>query len=310
MQGIIRPPRPSPGLHWIKWTAAIGVAAMAGFWCGSRQQVKTNDPAASVEIAGVSKARRVTESPTEILPAERVRRAIEGRLDGDRLWPEVRRLSEEEFRTAIRESGRPATFGDFQDYSCDLPAMLFYRWGELNPVAANEAAKSLLPKRFPDSRQAVIAAWIKQGGGIAAWNAVREEGEVWDCTRSVPVEVADMLVASFSDLDDATAFREVDRLNDENCLIAGNLCRARARRASSTSGTRNAFLAAAAIHPDPYVASCAHEYLFKEWAEIDPEAALEGTADPTIPEDEREQVRNLVMEAMKSAAERAAAEAP
>jgi hypothetical protein len=307
---MTRPPRPSPGLHWIKWTAVMSVAATAGFWCGSRQQAKTNDAAASGEIAGGSKARRMTESPTEILPAERVRKAIEGRLDGDRLWPEVRRLSAEEVTAAIGELGRPETFGGVQDFTCDLPAMLFYRWGELNPVAANEAAKSLLPKHFPDSRQAVIAAWIKQGGGIAAWNAVRDEGEIWDCTRSVPVEVADMLVASFSDLDDATAFREVGKFNDENSLIAGKLCRARARKATATPGTRAAFLAAAATHPDPYVASCAYEYLFKEWAEIDPGAALEGTADPTIPEDEREEMRNLVMEAMKSAAERAAAEAP
>ena len=118
-----------------------------------------------------------------------------------------------------------------------------------------------------------------------------------------------MLVASLSDLDDATAFREAAKFNDENCDIADNLCCARARKATATPGTRAAFLAAAAAHPDPYVASCAYEYLFKQWAEIDPEAALKGTADPTIPEDEREQLRNLMMRAMKSATERAAAEA-
>lgn len=309
---MIRPPRKSTGLHWIKWAAAVSGAAIAGYWCGSQQPATAtaNGAAASGNTASHSQAHRVEKTASETSPADRVRKAIEERLDGDWLWPEVRRLSEEEVAAAIGELGRPETFGGGQDFTCDLPAMLFYRWGELNPVAANEAAKSLFPKRFSDSRQAVMAAWIKQGGGIAAWNAVRDEGEMWDCTRSVPVEVADMLVASFSDLDDATAFRAVAKLNDENCLIAGKLCRARARRATATPGTRAAFLAAAATHPDPYVASCAYEYLFKEWAEIDPEAALEGSMDSAIPEDEREHVGNLVERALKSQMEKSAAESP
>ena len=303
---MIRPPRPSPGLHWTKWSAAMSVAATAGFWCGSRQQAKTNDGAAYGEIASHSTARRVTEFPSETKPVEKVRKAIAGKIDGDRLWPEVRRLSEEEVTAAIGELGRPETFGGGQDFTYDLPAMLFYRWGELNPVAANEAAKSLFPKRFSDSRQAVMAAWINQGGAIAAWESVGDEGEIWDCTRSVPGEVADMLVASLSDLDDATAFREAAKFNDENCDIADNLCCARARKATATPGTRAAFLAAAAAHPDPYVASCAYEKLFKEWAEIDPEAALEGSMDPTMPEDERESVGDIVQRAIKSHKEEAA----
>ncbi|MCW1886986.1 hypothetical protein OKA04_19765 [Luteolibacter flavescens] len=186
----------------------------------------------------------------------------------------------------------------------DLEEMLFYRWAELDPVAANAEAKARYPERFATSRKAVIAAWINQGGAIAAWNAVKNEGDMWDCTQSVGGEVADMLVASLSDVDDATAFREVKRFDDENCGIAHRLCEARAAKAAETPEARASFLAAAATHPDPYVISCARDYLFKEWAKRDAEEARAAAMAMTLDYDARQSVLWKI-ESVKQDAERA-----
>ena len=83
-----------------------------------------------------------------------------------------------------------------------------------------------------------------------------------------------MLVASLSDRDDMTAFKEVLRLDDDDCNVAENLCRARAGKASLSPESRTAFLAAADLHPKSYVRySCARGQLAEEWAKVDSVAA-------------------------------------
>ena len=159
--------------------------------------------------------------------------------------------------------------------SCLLD-MLFYRWGELNPAAANAAASTMFPTNFSSPRKSVITAWINTGGGIEAWKAVREESAMWACTRSVPGEIAEMIVASLANQSDAAAFKEVLRFDDENCLIADLLCRARAGKASATPESRAAFLAAAATHPNDYVINFARENLFHQWALRDAKEARAG----------------------------------
>lgn len=224
-------------------------------------------------------------------PVQLVREAVQGRLDEGQQWRAVLRLSGEEVKAMIEEL---EDGGDRLMWSSNLPEMLFYRWGELDPVAANVAARTLHPKFFSGARQAVIAAWINQGGGAAAWDAVKDEAETWACTRSVSGEVAEMLVASLSDRDDEAAFREVIRLNDETSLVADLLCGARARKAWETLEARDEFLAAASAHPEPFVLGCAYKELFQEWAEGDLEAARAGMSSMEIPVRHAETVRRTI----------------
>ena len=226
--------------------------------------------------------------PPALSPAELVREAVKGSLDSRGQWQTVRWLSEEEVKAAIAELGNIES-----DFTSDflLKEMLYYRWGELNPETANAVAKAKFPKEFSWTRQAVIAAWIKQGGAVEARNAVKDEGEMWACTRSVPGEVAEMVVASLSDRDDEAAFKEVLRLNDENSEIADLLCRARARKAFATSESRTAFLAAASKHPESFVLGCAYQFLFREWAKTDLEAARTGASAMKIPKEHADTVR-------------------
>jgi hypothetical protein len=229
-------------------------------------------------------ATKVRERPPEAMEAgpataqEFVQAIIDGTLEEREHWRHIRAFTEAEVKEAIAdvEKSEGGRIG-----SWELLPMLYYRWAELDPVAANAAAVKADPKSslgwgagFSWSRQAVIAAWINQGGAVAAWDAVREENEVWACTRSVPGEVSHMLVASLSDRDDMTAFKEVLRLKDENCEVAERLCRARARKAARSPGSRAAFLAAADLHPRAYVRySCARDNLLEAWSELEPEAA-------------------------------------
>ena len=266
----------------------IGMAAAVGYWCG---MAPGNDPPVSQQrsIPQRNERERITaDGDSKLTAVEVVREAVEGTLDERRQWQLIRGFTEEEVKAAFRELGG---WGKNITMSTEATMMLFYRWGELDPVAANARAKELFPKGFTGFREAVIAAWIKQGGGAAAWNAVRDETEMWACTRSVQGEVAEMLVASLSDQDDATAFREVRRLDDENCGAAGKLCRLRAGKACATAESRAAFLAAAADHPEPYVLGCAREWLFREWARNDPEAARAGAMAMPISQKEREEIQ-------------------
>ncbi len=281
------PEKQFPGM--IVLVAALSLAAGAGYWLGSCPQ---NPQVSGEERVFFARSRGVGDADDSRLSVvDVVRESIKGTLDARAQWRQVRGLSEEEVKSAIAELGDTSLV---EKFPWELTTMLFYRWGELDPVAANTAAKVMFPKGFSSPREAVITAWIKQGGGAAAWDAVKKENEIWACTRSVPGEVAEMLVASFSDLDDASAFKEVLRIDDENCEIADNLCSARARKASATPKSRTEFLAAAAKYPNDYVIYCARQTLFREWGKTDAEAALAGVTDLPIPEDERESLRSWV----------------
>lgn len=274
-------------IPWLQ-VAAAAIAVIGGYWCGSAERNETiGESGHKVTMRGHQPRDIVAHRP-QLTPQELVRQSMRGGLDERQLWRQVRYFTELEVKAAIGE------LGDATPHFMATPnilEMLFYRWGELDPVAANAAARLKFPKGFSMPRKAVIAAWIQQGGAVAAWNAVKDESEVWACTRSVPGEVADMLVASYSDRDDAAAFKEVLLLDDENCEIADSLCRARADKASGTPGSRAAFLAAAAIHPKPFVLGCAYEYLFRAWAEKDLEKARAGASSMPIPEEFRDAVK-------------------
>lgn len=270
------PQKRDAGIHaW--FVAAMGLAAVAGYGWGSVQ-----DDAASDAEREVSAATKVGEKPrgaSEAGPAtarEFVRSVIDGSIDERQQWRHVRSFTEDEVKAALADLEK---LDRYLIASPDLRAMLFYRWAEFDPVAANAAARKEAPKgpfadNFSYCRRAVIAAWINQGGAVSAWNAVRDEHEAWACTRTVPGEVADMLVASLSDRDDMAAFKEVLRLDDDNCEVAEGLCRARAGKAARSPESRAAFLAAADLHPKAYVRySCARDRLAEEWAKVDAEAA-------------------------------------
>jgi hypothetical protein len=269
------------GTPWLP-VAAMALAAVAGYGLGSAGRDATGgEDGRGVALRGNRQREIVVKAPP-LSAVSLVRESIRGAVDVRQQWRHVRCFSEEEVKAAISELGNADLYSmpapDFRE-------MLYYRWGELDPVAANAAAKAMFPKRLAWPRKAVLAAWIKQGGAMAAWDAVKDEAEVWDCTRSVRGEFADMLVASLSDRDDAAAFREVLRLDDEDCEVADLLCRARAGKASATPESRAAFLAAAATHPEPYVSVCAYGFLFKEWAKTDLDAARAGASSMPIPKD-------------------------
>lgn len=275
------------GIH-ARFLMTACIAAIAGFsWGWTRQEAPPPGERGSISGRG-QRERTAGEGIASLTASEFAREVIKGTIDERQQWQMVRGFTEEEVRAAMAEMDWRLMA------SSGFPEMLFYRWGELDPVAANEAAKAMDPKRFSDRRRAVFGAWIKQGGGVAAWKAVSEEGQVWDCTRSVPGEVADMLVASLSDRDDPTAFKEVLRLDDENCNVADLLCRARAGKASESPESREAFLKAAALHPDPYVIDCARQELFKAWAMKDVAAARSGAMALSLDEEELESVRREI----------------
>jgi hypothetical protein len=257
----------------------MGIAALAGYGWGA---MADDAPAAAERWVG--RPTKVRERPPETRAAGPattrgfVQSVSDGSLDEREHWRHIRSFTEAEVKEVIAEveQSEGGRIG-----SWELRPMLYYRWAELDPVAANAAAIKADPTSptmwgsgFSWSRRAVIAAWINQGGAVAAWNAVREENEVWACTRSVPGEVSDMLVASLSDRDDMTAFKEVLRLEDENCVMAELLCKARAGKAARSPESRAAFLAAADLHPRAYVRySCARDELLEVWSELEPQAA-------------------------------------
>lgn len=279
----------SLGTRWMIYVTALGLSAGTGYWWGE----KRHDTPVGTEL-GVTVGRRERKDvpkPPSLTAVELVRAVLDGSLDERQYWQHVRWLSEDEVKSAITELKDRR---DDRRVTSDLLEMLFYRWGELDPMAANAAAKAMFPQNFSASRRAVITAWIKQGGGAKAWDAVMDEREMWACTESVPGEVSDMLVASLSDQDDATAFKQVLGLNDENSMVADILCRTRARRASETSESRATFLAAAATHPEPFVLSCARENLFQEWAKRDVQAARAGLMALSIPEDVKDYLQHEI----------------
>ncbi|OYV05313.1 MAG: hypothetical protein CFE26_12220 [Verrucomicrobiales bacterium VVV1] len=274
----------------LMWVSAMSLAAGAGYWWGAGQQATRADGKERVMSA---RARgEVDVNAPRRSPVDVVRETIKGSLDDREQWRQIRGFSEDEVKAAIKELGSPSRMMSLRH---SLPAMLFYRWAEIDPVAANEAAKKMFPKRFSGERKAVITAWIKQDGGAAAWYAVNH-GETtsggWDCSLSVETEVADMLVASLSNLDDASAFKQAPRLDEEDSMIAVKLCEVRARKAFMTAESRAAFLAAAAKDPNGLLLKSARESLFREWAKVDAKAALAGLMEQSISEEERKSLSN------------------
>lgn len=286
---MIAPRKQSPGFP-ILFVAVAVLVVVVGYWYGPVR-----------EKAGFRKVfvperreRKVPANIESLAPAALALHFPGGAVDEVRQWENVRNLSLDEVKAAVGQLQK----GEWSEHdSFWLEVMLFYRWGELDPAAANAKAKALfladpppegwIASRFPLFRQAAITAWIKQGGAAEAWEAVKDEAEMWACTRSVPGEVAEMIVASLADRSDEDAFREVMRLDDDNCEIADTLCQARARKAFETPESRAAFLSAAALHPEPYVLGCAYQFLFREWAHFDPAAARAGAAAMEMTEEMR-----------------------
>lgn len=288
---MIAPRKQSSGFPKLSGAVAVLVVAV-GYWYGP-----VREKSVSREIFVPERRERTVPANIESLaPAALARQFPGGAVDEVRQWGNVRNLSLEEVKAAVVQLQKGG--GDELD-SFWLEVMLFYRWGELDPAVANAKAKALfladpppeglIASKFPLFRQAAITAWIRQGGAAEAWEAVKDEQEFWACTRSVPGEVADMIVASLSDRSDEAAFREVMRLDDDNCLIADNLCRARARKAIETPESRSAFLSGAALHPEPYVLGCAYQFLFREWAHSDLAAARAGASAMEMPEEMRKE---------------------
>jgi hypothetical protein len=209
-------------------------------------------------------------------------------LSESQMWQKVSDLSEAEIKEAISLIEKTDTYEDFPS---EFPTMILYRWGKLDPPVALKKAKAMYPKQFLREPQAVITAWINQGAEREVWDAIKEESEMWDCTRSVAGEVAEMLVASWSGLSDQDAFNKVMHLDDTNCHIADILCQYRARKAWKTAESRASFLAAAGNHPNPYVIDCAYEKLIREWAKINPDDAVQEIARFPLPEKEKESLR-------------------
>lgn len=292
--------------------ATMGLAAGAGYWWGAARDqalADANRGAIQPSWRRERSAEARVSSPTS---GTFLRNALKGVIDERQHWRQVRGFSEAEVKAAINDLEK---LDRYFIASPDLQAMLFYRWAEIDPVAANTAAvnaaaKSPFPQGFSRCRQAVIAAWINQGGAVAAWNAVRDENKVWACTRSVPGEVSTMIAASLVDQDDASAFKEVIRMNDENCLLAEDLCIARARRAAGSPESRAAFIAAAASHPEPYVMNCAIEELFKEWAKTDVAAARAGLPALSLDTESLDSVNRVIDTVEREQARDAEGEAP
>ena len=288
---MIAPRKQSPGFP-ILFVAVAVLVVVVGYWYGPVREKALSRKVFVPE----RRERKVPANFESLAPAALARYFPGGAVDEVRQWQNVRNLSLEEVKAAVVQLRKGG--GDDRD-SFWLEVMLFYRWGELDPVAANAKAKALfladpppeglIASKFPLFRQAAITAWIKQGGAAEAWEAVKDEAEMWACTRSVPGEVAEMIVASLADRSDEDAFREVMRLDDDNCLIADNLCRVRARKAFETPESRTAFLSAAALHPEPYVLGCAYQFLFREWAHSDLAAARAGAAAMEMTEEMRKE---------------------
>ena len=275
---------------------ALGLAGVAGYGWGSVRQDMPQERERSLASKESRRGRAPEVRAESPVGREFVQAVIEGSVDERQQWRHVGSFTEAEVKSALAELEK---LDRYLVGSWDLRAMLFYRWAEFDPVAANAAAKEDAPKgpnwdNFSSSRQAVIAAWINQGGAVAAWDAVREEREIWACTRTVPREVSDMLVASLSDRNDLAAMKEALRFNDEEGLVAGGLVVARAGRAIESPESRAAFLAAAAIHPDPWIQELARELLFKEWAEKDVPAARAGALALSLDEESRESLGRMI----------------
>ncbi len=267
---------------------AIVLTMVVGFWCGSSHHKMKSEPEHPQ-----SRASSLTERNSEAQKSERtisrlVEKAMTHTMDDRQIWHEVRFLSEEEVEAAISEVAanggiRSDPFGD----DSLLPAMLLYRWGELDPQAANKKAKILYPEKFQAPREAVFAAWIQQGGSAAAWEATKNESGMWDCTMTVSGEVADMIVASLASLNDEDAFRAIKSINDDNCEVADSLCRLRAKKAFYSGESRSEFLAAARSHPMPYIHETAVRFLFREWMSHDKEQAKAAAISMPLTDDER-----------------------
>lgn len=268
---------------------AIVLAMVAGFWCGSSHRTMTAEPLHSLSPSSSRSDRDSGERKAERTIREFVEKAMTHAIDDRQLWHQVRFLNEEEVKTAIAEVSanggiRSQSLGNYSIF----PAMLFYRWGELNPAAANQQAKILYPEKFQAPRAAVFTAWIQQGGSAEAWEATKNETGGWDCTMTVSGEVADMIVASLSHLNDAEAFLAVKRINDDNAEVADSLCRLRAKKAFVSEESRREFLAAARSHPEPYIHVTAVQFLFREWMEHDKEKAKAATISMQLTDEERD----------------------
>lgn len=295
-------PKKSPVII-LMFVVVAAVVAIASYQSGEH-----GEKSSSREVVVRERKERTVPANVRLLePRSLVRLFPGGDVDEAEQWQNVRDLSLKEVKAAIAQL--PQSGWDYSD-TFWLNVMLFYRWGELEPAVADRAAAAIFRANpppeglsmsgFPHYRRALLTAWIKQGGAVEAWSAVKDEEEMWACTQSVPGEVADMIVASLSDRDDEAAFQEVLRLNDDNCIIVENLCRARAHEASKTPESRAEFLAAAAAHPDPYVRESAHRNLFHEWACWDVEAARTGAASADLTEEMRTQLEYYIQSGVEN----------
>lgn len=299
--GDIRPQAPDDirvlwkkhtGIRWMLFLIAAGSLVGVAYRWQSPHAAKPDMVQTHASPVVTRKEREERPRLSNPILLELLRQDTEGKVDARR-WQDIRGLSEADVEAAIMELGYPDPSRSTRDDSI-LRQMLFHRWGQLDPAAANALAKAMFPENFSRSREAVIAAWIINGRAVDAWEAVREEDGMWDCTRSVSGEVTEMIVSSLSGLDDAAAFAAVMRLNDENLEVADILCRARAPEALASPETRAAFLSAAAAHPEPFVLHCARKELFEEWAKFDLEAAEAGLEALSLSLDDEYQVKLLI----------------
>jgi len=222
--------------------------------------------------------------------------AVYGRVGTREQWRRIRAFSEEETKEALAAMGD--SLPKWESAGHDAREMLYYRWAEFDPVAANAAIREADSDGFSSTRAAVMTAWIKQDPS-AAWNATKGEEGMWACTRSVRGDVADMLVASYSEDDDATAIQKAGMLGDEEAYVGSIVIETRVKQAAADPERRVAFLRAVSKYPNEVVRNYACYSLFSKWGELDPVAALAAVGTASLPREEIEELRGRLVRAVE-----------
>lgn len=183
----------------------------------------------------------------------------------------------------IKDSLKTLSSGDQSEAVRNQAAMLYFCWGQIDPLQALEAAKRA-GKKGDGMNQMIHAAWMKQDPE-AAYHHALSSPETSRYAHSMMAKLLSSLPMNEA-LEKATSYGpEVRRIVLSS--LGGTM--------AGTAGEREAFLAALARSGSDTADSSAVSNSFaRTWGAVDPAAALAGLKDLPMDDGTRERTRNQI----------------
>jgi len=253
-----------------RWLPGVLVLACGvGGWTLGKGRTDPRAEVTSEQKAAPKTSRSLARerSVSSVAPMSEFLAELSPDADEGKIWRIVQRLSPQEIRDAITEIAGKEKPGAYEAWL----SALYYRWAEIDPMAALESAKQLKGEFLADEMgRAVLCSWMSRDAE-GAYVALKKDKDFWH-------EARDMLVRTWNK---DTVFENLKRFPDKE--DAKTLLGAYCFQSAGDPESRAHILAALAENKDLTGREWGYSLLYRSWLYKDPVNALAAVPDKSVP---------------------------